>query len=235
MTGHPTRRARALALLGLAVMAAGAASACSPTGLAIGAGATVATAASEERGLGGTISDAAIQAEINGLWLGHDLEMYRAVDMTVREGRVLLTGEAPTPKARVDAVRLAWQADGVKTVINEIQVDDTATLFDQAADLALAKKLETRLLFDRKVRSINYTVDVVNGTVYLMGVAQSVETLNRALAYARDTRGVRTVVNHVRIKGEAAVPPAPQNASPGATGTTKTTTTPGSAPPPPAL
>lgn len=212
-----------LARLGAAGLLAAALGACSPTGMAVGAGAMVATAASEERGLGGAIDDAAIQAEINGLWLGHDLEMYSAVDMTVREGRVLLTGEAPTPQARVDAVRLAWQADGVKTVINEIQVDDTATLFDQAADMAIAKKLETRLLFDRKVRSINYTVDVVNGTVYLMGVAQSVETLNRALAYARDMRGVRNVVSHVRIKGEAARPQAPEGASPGA---------PGAAPPP---
>ncbi len=181
--------------------------------MAIGAAATVATAASEERGLGGVADDAAIQAQINALWLEHDFAMYRAVDMTVREGRVLLTGEAPTPKARVDAVRLAWRADGVKTVINEIKVDDTSTLVDQGADMAIAKKMETRLLFDRKVRSINYSVDVVNGTLYLMGVAQSRDHLDRAIGYARDMRGVRRVVSHVRIKGEPTAAPVPATAT----------------------
>ncbi len=181
--------------------------------MAIGAAATVATAASEERGLGGVADDAAIQAQINALWLEHDFAMYRAVDMTVREGRVLLTGEAPTPKARVDAVRLAWRADGVKTVINEIKVDDTSTLVDQGADMAIAKKMETRLLFDRRVRSINYSVDVVNGTLYLMGVAQSRDHLDRAIGYARDMRGVRRVVSHVRIKGEPAAAPVPATAT----------------------
>jgi len=204
-----------LARLGAAGLLAAALGACSPTGMAIGAAATVATAASEERGLGGVVDDAAIQTEINGLWLEHDFDMYRAVDMTVHEGRVLLTGEAPTPQARVDAVRLAWRADGVKTVINEIKVDDTSTLFDQAADMAIARKLQTRLLFDQRVRSINYNVDVVNGTVYLMGVAQSRDHLNRAIDYARDMRGVRHVVSHVRIKGEPS-PTTPQAARPAA-------------------
>lgn len=165
-----------------------------------------ATAASEERGLEGAVSDAAIQTEINRLWLEHDVDMYRRVDMTVREGRVLLTGAVADPADRVTAVRLAWQADGVTAVINEIELDPGATLVDEAADMAIGKKLETRLLLDRRIRSINYSVDVVNGTVYLMGVAQSRDNLDRAIAYARDMRGVRTVVSHVRIKGQ---PPPP--------------------------
>ncbi|MBB4286485.1 BON domain-containing protein [Roseospira goensis] len=187
---------------------------CSPVGMAVGAGAVAATAASEERGLGGVVDDAAIQAEINRLWLEHDLDLLRRVDMTVREGQVLLTGAVAAPRTRVDAVRLAWRARGVKAVINEIEIDEGATVVDQAADAAIAQKIEARLLFDRKVRSINYTVDVVNGTVYLLGVAQSREALDRAIAYARDTRGVRRVVSHVRIKGEDA--PAGTGADPSA-------------------
>ncbi|WP_299443886.1 BON domain-containing protein [uncultured Rhodospira sp.] len=196
---RPCRRRAVLpALLAAALVAA-----CSPVGLAVGAGATVATAASEERGLGGAVDDVAIQAEINRLWLEHDFAMYRRVDLAVREGRVLLTGAAPTPQARLDAIRLAWQADGVRAVIDEMEVDDTSTLVDEAADDVIARKLQTRLLLDRRIRSINYTVEVVNGTAYLFGVAQDRETLERAVSYARDMRGVRQVVTHVRVKGEA--------------------------------
>jgi len=185
--------------------------------MAVGVGATVATAASEERGLGGATEDAAIQAEINGLWLEHDLGLYRRVDMTVRERRVLLTGAVPNPATRVEAVRLAWQADGVQDVINNIEIDDTSTLIDEAADTAIGKKLEARLMFDRSIRAINYSVDVVNGTVYLMGVAQSQAEVDRAVRYARDMRGVRHVVTYVRLKDEPPVatsPPPARGAAP---------------------
>lgn len=181
---------------------AGATTACTPASLAVGAGASVATAATEERGLGGYADDAAIQLAINRLWLDHDADMFLAADMTVREGRVLLTGEVSRPEHRVEAARLAWRAEGVRAVINDIRVDETATLVDAAADAAIAQKLKTRLLFDEKVQSINYSVDVVNGTVYLMGVAQSQQTLDRAVSYARDTRGVRRVVSYMRIKDQ---------------------------------
>ncbi len=188
---------------------AGATGACTPASLAVGAGASVATAATEERGLDGYADDAAIQLAINRLWLEHDADMFLAADMTVREGRVLLTGEVSRPDHRVEAARLAWRAEGVRTVINDIRVDETATLVDAAADAAIAQKLKTRLLFDERVQSINYSVDVVNGTVYLMGVAQSRQTLDRAISYARDTRGVRRVVSYMRIKG------LPETAAPG--------------------
>jgi len=197
-----------MAVLVLLALGAGGVVGCSPIGLAVGAGASVGAAASEERGLGGFIDDAAIQAEINQLWLEHDGELFLDADMTVREGRVLLTGEVPKPEHRVEAARLAWQAEGVREVINELKVDDTATLIDATADAAIARKLKTRLLFDQEVRSVNYSVDVVNGTVYLMGVAQSDDALERAISYARDTRGVREVRSYVRIKGAGSVPAA---------------------------
>ena len=94
------------------------------TSLLVGTGATVATAASEERGLSGAARDTETRVEINSLWLDCNEEMYRKVNLSVVEGRVLLTGIVPTQKMRLDAVRLAWQAKGVKEVINQIEVND---------------------------------------------------------------------------------------------------------------
>jgi osmotically-inducible protein OsmY len=91
-------------------------------GALIGAGASTGVAAAEERGLEGALDDAKIRAEINHLWFQRDIEMYRQVTLTIKEGRVLLTGTVPQPEARVEAVRLAWQAVGVREVLNEIQV-----------------------------------------------------------------------------------------------------------------
>jgi osmotically-inducible protein OsmY len=182
------------AFAALALLAGG----CAP--LVVGTAATaVGTAATQERGFGGAVTDAGTQAEINHLWFQHDAEMHRLLDMTVTEGRVLLTGRATTPEMRLDAVRLAWQANGVKEVINEIEVADQGGISDVAADTWIATQLRSRLLFDRDVASRNYSVDVVNGVVYLMGVARGQPELDRVTGHARAIPNVKRVVSHVRL------------------------------------
>ncbi|MBI2235670.1 MAG: BON domain-containing protein [Magnetospirillum sp.] len=173
--------------------------ACAPT--VIGAGATAGVAAAEERGIEGAIDDVKIRAEINHYWFQHDIEMYRQVALTISEGRVLLTGIVPRPEARVDAVRLAWQAAGVKEVINEVQVGDSSVI-ESGRDVVISQKLKGRLMFDKEIRNINYTVEVVDGVVYLMGIAQNDGELERVIAHARDISGVKRVVNHVRLRND---------------------------------
>lgn len=183
------------------LLSAGLLSGCA--GALIGAGATTANAASEERGLDGAVDDVKIRAEINHLWFQRDIEMYRQVTLTIKEGRVLLTGTVPTPEARVEAVRLAWQPAGVREVLNEIQVSNGEAGFtDFTLDIAISQKMKAKLLFDKEIRNINYTVDVNEAVIYLMGIAQSDAELERVIAYARDISGVRGVVNHVRMKND---------------------------------
>src|SRR4051812_23832739 len=90
-------------------------------GAAVGAGATVGVAAAQERGISGAVSDTVIKATINDLWFKNSLAIFSKLSLTVNEGRVLITGVVQNPEHRVEAVRLAWQAKGVKEVINEIR------------------------------------------------------------------------------------------------------------------
>ena len=123
--------------------------------------------------------------------------------LTIKEGRVLLTGTVPNADARVEAVRLAWQPAGVREVLNEIKVSgEDSNGGSGLSDFAISQKMKTKLLFDKKVRNINYTVDVNESVIYLMGIAQSEAELERVIAYARDISGVRGVVNHVRLKND---------------------------------
>lgn len=172
-------------------------------GLAIaGAGATAGVAVAKEGGVRNAISDTQIRLQITDLWLKHDVHMYRRLDLTVREGRVLITGNVPTPDARVDAIRLAWQAPGVQQVLNEINVDNSAGFTGYASDVWITTQLKSKLLMDKYVSSINYTVDTVNGTVYLMGVAQDQKELDRVINHARAMGRVRNVVSYVRLRGQ---------------------------------
>jgi osmotically-inducible protein OsmY len=184
---------------------------CTRVGLAVGAGATVGTAASSTRGLGSTIDDNRIWVEINHRYLQADMEMFEAVKLQVHEGRVLLAGLVERPETRVEAVRLAWQVDGVREVMNEIQVSGEGDFGGFLQDRWIVGELRNKILFDKKVRSINYSIESVAGTIYLMGIAQDAAERQRVIDHARDIPYVRNVVSYVQLKDD----PARQSAAGG--------------------
>lgn len=177
-------------------------SGCDPVSLAVGAGASLGVASAQEGGVRGAITDDAVQLKIDDLWAKNDFTMFRKLNVTVKEGRVLLTGSVPNPDMRVEAVRLAWQADGVKQVLNEISVDSGGGVTGAVVDGWITSNIKAKLMMDKYVQSINYNVDTVNGNVYLMGVAQNQKELARVMEYARNATHVHNVVSYVRLKYE---------------------------------
>lgn len=196
--------ARFIIGLAFACAALAALDACSPVGTAVGVAATAGTTAAQERPVSKAVSDTAIRSEINYKWGKHDLALYRKVSLSVIEGRVVLTGSVINPQTRIDAARLAWEAHGVKDVINEIQVENWSGVSDRARDEWIQAKIKGRLTLDSGVMSINYSIDCVNGTVYVMGIAQSQDELDRVINHIRDTAYVRSVVSYVRLKDDPA-------------------------------
>jgi osmotically-inducible protein OsmY len=176
---------------------------CTPMSAALGAGAVTGVAAAQEGGIKSAVTDKAIYLKVSDLWLKSSLEMYRKLTLTVKEGRVLIAGTVPTPDMRVTAVRLAWQAEGVRQVINEIKVDNAGGgVGDYVTDAWISGNVKTRILFDKDIQSINYTIDTVNGTVYIMGIAQDQKELDRVLGTARTTEYVKNVVSYARLRGQ---------------------------------
>ncbi len=188
----------AAVMLAVASLAAG----CTATGVAVGAGASVGVAGVQERSIGDAIDDKVINVEINHLLLQKSQDLFRQVAIDVVEGRVLLTGSVPLPEHRVDAARLAWQADGVREVINEIQVNDRSGVIDFARDAWITTQLSAKLLRDREISDINYNIETVNSVIYLIGIAQHDQELERVTSHARTIAGVRKVLSHVRLKDD---------------------------------
>jgi len=192
------KRALVLTLLSSSLLISG----CGPVGMATGAGAVVGMTATKEGGLRGGVSDLSIKAQINDLWFKHSTSMFSKLSMTVDQGRVLLTGVVQNPEDRVEAVRLAWQPKGVKQVINEIRVGEAGGFKSFARDEWIGAELRTRLIGNKGVQSANYNIDVVQGTVYLMGVAQYQQELDRVIRIASAVKGVKEVVSYVKLAGE---------------------------------
>lgn len=183
--------------LSLAV-ALGALAGCAST--VIGAGAVAGNAAMQDRGFVKTVADTATETKINANLLSYSAELFVDVSVEVYEGRALLTGKVKRTNDRIEAVRVAWNVSGVREVINEIQVEDTSDLLDAARDHWVTAELATKITFDKQIKSINYSIDTVNGTVYLMGIAQSEAELDRVRNHARQLAYVRRVVSYMRIK-----------------------------------
>ena len=161
--------------------------------------ASVGVAAMEERGLSGTVDDTVLRVRINTIFSDNDERLWRKVGLQVHNGRVLLTGALETAEMRLRAVRLVWQADGVREVINEIQITSSNGLTGFARDTLISARLKSELLFDGKVSSINYSIETVNGTVYLIGVAKDKKELERVINRARVLDYVKKVVSYVKI------------------------------------
>lgn len=176
--------------------------ACSFLGIATGAAAVTGISAAQEGGLDRAYTDTKIKVLINEAWFQYDVEAFQKLSTTINHGRVLITGVVQNPEHRVEAVRLAWQVKGVTQVINEIRVAESEGVTGFVKDGWITSKLRTALTFDRGVQSINYSIDTVQGVVYLMGVAQNQTELNRVIETARTTSGVKQVVSYVKLAGE---------------------------------
>lgn len=170
-------------------------------GLAVGAGATAGIAAAEERGAKNAANDKGIQLIINDRLLKENQYLWRKLSITVVEGRVLLTGVVGTEFSRDEATRLAWAAsDRIHEVINEVQVTDSGGLLDSASDSWITTQLRAKIATDKNIVDINYSIETVNGTIYLIGLAQSEDEIQRVTEHARIINGVRRVVSHVWLK-----------------------------------
>ena len=184
--------------------------ACSPVSMAVGAGATVTNMAMEERGFVTSARDKAIWTDISARMLNKNQKLFQNVDVQVHEGRVLLSGFVQKPEDRIEATRLAWEPDGVREVVDEIKLGRSLDAGDFSEDVVLIQQIRLKLMFDRDIRAINYSVDCIRSTVYLMGVARTPAELQRVIDHVRDVPYVRAVVNHVRVRTDP-LPPIPAN------------------------
>jgi osmotically-inducible protein OsmY len=165
------------------------------TGVAVGV-----SAARQERTIGNAVDDIRIKTALSRRLTDQSADNFVNVSSTVIEGRVLLTGRVTAPEARLDATRIAWSVEGVRKVDNDIAVTEDGEWLNRPMDLYIRTKLSAELLADFDIRDVNYTLDVVNGVVYVTGIGQNQEEIDMVLAHARDIPQVTRVENYVVLK-----------------------------------
>ena len=154
----------------------------------------------EERSFNNFVEDTIIVAQLKNAYFSNNEKIFFNVSVEVTEGRVLLTGSVEQIDERIEATKLAWGIEGVNEVINEIQISNDEGILDYADDLIMKTKINAKLLLDKDILNLNYSVEVVNSIVYLIGIAQSQEELDSVINISESTYGVQNVINYVRLK-----------------------------------
>ena len=166
----------------------------------IGVGTAAVAASTTEKGLSTSVADTQIHAKLTDQFIKSDFTLVTAVTIAVNDGAVLLTGKVKTPEEKILATKLAWKIRGVREVVNELQITDSSSIKDIAKDLAASATLRGKLISDKDVSSLNFSIDVVNGTIYLSGVAADADEMKRVVEHARKVRFTKQVVNYIILQ-----------------------------------
>lgn len=131
------------------------------------------------------------------------------VKVAVQDGVATLTGTTKTYADKAKAERKAEHTDGVRSVVNNVQVAG-----GNASDSELFQTIADKLRYDRVDQGLimgvnrnitagntfnNFTVDVKNGVVTIGGNARTDADAASAVALVENTPGVKDVIDNIEI------------------------------------
>jgi osmotically-inducible protein OsmY len=173
---------------------------CSPANILASGGATGMVVAEGDRSLGTVVDDATIKINLAAKFLNSDDNLFIDVSTSVLEGRVLLTGLVDNQEIRIDAVRRVWEVEGVKEVINEIQIGNRNSLKEYAQDVWITTQVRGLAAKTIGLRSMAYNFETIKGKVYIVGITSRPEQLEAVIDVAKTVKGVNEIVNYVIVK-----------------------------------
>ena len=151
-------------------------------------------------------TDAGITTAVKSkLAVDTDVKAYQ-IDVDTTNKVVTLSGSVDTVNAKARAVELARGTDGVANVIDNIRVttivaapsvpDAERAMF---TDPSLTTAVKSKLIGDDLVKARNIDVDTRDGVVTLTGQVRSQAEKDQALKLARETEGVKSVVDRITM------------------------------------
>ena len=173
---------------------------CSPANILASGGGSAMVVAEGERSFGTVIDDATIKVNIAAKFLNAENNLFVNINTNILEGRVLLTGLVDNQEIRIDAVRLVWEVEGVREIINEIEIGNRSTLKDYASDLWINTQARAVAAKTIGIKAITYNFETIKGKVYVAGITTTPDLLTEMVDALKNIKGVNEIVNYVIIK-----------------------------------
>ena len=129
----------------------------------------------DPRTIGMQIDDTIMQKSLSARLALVDKKYFISIQSEVLDGRIFLSGKVDEPEEKIKITKLAWETKGVRAVKNAISIKGQSNFKSTAKDVLITSQLRTALIFNKKTKARNYTLETINKNIYIFGIAMDEE------------------------------------------------------------
>jgi hyperosmotically inducible protein len=149
-------------------------------------------------------SDAWLGTKVKTTLLFHRNVRATKTDVNVRDGVVILSGEASSQAQKELTTEYAKDVEGVKEVKNEMTIASAPakseeTMGEKIDDASITAQVKSSLLAHRSTSAIKTKVQTTDGVVTVSGIAKNEAEKGLVAKLATDINGVTSVINNMTI------------------------------------
>ena len=127
---------------------------------------------------------------------------FLSIQAEVLDGQIFLTGKVNEPEEKIIITKMAWETKGVRSVKNAIAIKGQSNFKSTAKDILITSQLRTALIYNKTVKSGNYTLETINKKVYIFGIAMDNEEKKAVISEAKKIYDVDDVVPTIYLVSE---------------------------------
>ena len=162
----------------------------SSTGV-FGTGVTIAL---DPRTLGTQIDDSVMDKTLDARLLTLNKNYILSVKTKIIDGRIFITGKVNTPEEKLKITKVAWETKGARSVKNDIKIKEKFNFKQSAKDLLITSQLRSALIFNKKIKAVNYNIDTYKKIIYVYGISQTSEEKDEVISEAKQILDVEDVI-----------------------------------------
>ena len=156
----------------------------------------------DPRTIGMQIDDTIMQKNLSTRLTLTDKKYFISIQSEVLDGRIFLSGKVDEPEEKIKITKLAWETKGVREVKNAITIKGSSNFKQTAKDILITSQLRTALIFNKKTKARNYTLETINKKIYIFGIAMNNEEKKEVLSEAEKIYDVEKVIPSIYLVTE---------------------------------
>ena len=127
---------------------------------------------------------------------------FLSIQSEVRDGNIFLSGKVEEPEEKIKITKMAWETKGVRSVKNAITIKGQSNFKSTAKDILITSQLRSALIFNKKTKARNYTLETVNKNIYIFGIAMDEEEKKEVINEANKIYDVEEVIPSIYLANE---------------------------------
>ena len=156
----------------------------------------------DPRTIGMQIDDTIMQKNLTARLTLTDKKYFLTIQSEVIDGRIFLSGKVDAPEDKIKITKLAWETKGVRSVKNAITIKGQSNFKSTAKDVLITSQLRSALIFNKKTKARNYTLETINRNIYIFGIAMDNEEKKEVINEANKIYDVKEVIPSIYLASE---------------------------------